>query len=137
MLASEIQISHKGKVISSDCSIVVNDSNSNINYIILTVTEIFNLKEGIDLILSMNWFCANMMSISWDISDWINFYSGIDLSEGVNIEKLVAQDNWVKLEGEVAFEGLENLNMNMDVQIVSLLSDWDNVIINDLAGSYI
>jgi len=39
----------------------------------------------------------------------------------------------VKLEGKVAFEGLENLNVNIDVQIVSSLSDWDNVVANDLA----
>ena len=39
----------------------------------------------------------------------------------------------VKLKGEVAFEGLENLNVNMDVQIVSSLSDWDDVVVNGLA----
>jgi len=79
-------------VTSSDCSVVVKDSDSDIDRVIPTVTEIFNLEEGIDLILGMDWLHANMMGISWDISDRINFCSGIGLSEGVNTEKLVTQD---------------------------------------------
>ena len=73
------------------------------------------------------------MGISWDISDRINFRRGVGLSEGANTERLVAQDGWVKLEGEVAFEGLENLDVNVDIQIVSSLSDWDDVVVNGLA----
>ena len=102
---------------------VVKDSNSDMNHVIPTVTEIFNLEEGIDLILSMDWLHANAMGISWDILDRINFHPGVGLSEGVNTERLVTQDGWVKLEGEVAFEGLENLDVNVDVQIVSSLLD--------------
>src|SRR5437764_7560578 len=112
---------------------IVKDSDSNMDHVIPTVTKIFNLEEGIDLILGMDWLRANAMGISWDISDRINFHPGVGLSEGVNTERLVAQDGWVKLEGEVAFEGLENLDMNMDVQIVSSLSDWDDVVTNSLA----
>src|SRR5436305_8623802 len=51
----------------------------------------------------------------------------------MNTERLVTQDSWVKLEGEVAFEGLENLNVNVDIQIVSSLSDWDDIVANSLA----
>src|SRR5947199_10438642 len=98
---------------------VVKDSNSDMEYVIPTVTEIFNLEEGIDLILSIDWLHANATGISWDISDQITFCPGIGLSEGVNTERLVAQDSWVKLEGKVVFEGLENLDMNVDIQIVS------------------
>ena len=47
-------IPHRGKAISSDCSMVVKDSNSDMNHVIPTVTEIFNLEEGIDLILSID-----------------------------------------------------------------------------------
>ena len=54
MSASGIWISHEGKVISSNCSIVVKDSDSDMDCVIPTVTEIFNLEEGIDLILSMD-----------------------------------------------------------------------------------
>src|SRR5205814_6361182 len=133
MSASGTRIPHGGKVISSDCSMVVKDSDSDINCVIPTVTEIFNLEEGIDLILGMDWLRANAMGIRWDISDQINFHPGVGLSEGANTERLVAQDGWVKLEGEVAFEGLENLNVNVDVQIVSSLSDWDDVVANGLA----
>src|SRR5436305_12004032 len=133
MSVSGMWISHGGKTISSDCSVVVKDSDSDMDRIIPTVTEIFNLEEGIDLILGMDWLRANAMGISWDILDRINFHPGVGLSEGVNAERLVAQDGWVKLEGEVAFEGLENLDVNVDVQIVSSLSDWDDVVANGLA----
>ena len=71
---------------------VVKDSDSDIDRVIPTVTEIFNLEEGIDLILGMDWLRANAMGISWDISDQINFHPGVGLSEGVNAERLVAQD---------------------------------------------
>ena len=71
---------------------VVKDSDFDMDRVIPTVTEIFNLEEGIDLILGMNWLHANVMSISWDISDRINFHSSIGLSEEVNTESLVAQD---------------------------------------------
>ena len=54
MSASRIQIPHKSKVILSNCSVVVKDNNSDMNYVISIVTEIFNLEEGIDLILSIN-----------------------------------------------------------------------------------
>src|SRR5438552_920324 len=64
MSASGIRIPHRGKVISSDCSMVVKDSDSDMDYVILTVTKIFNLEEGIDLILGMDWLRANAMSIS-------------------------------------------------------------------------
>ena len=64
MSASGTRIPHGGKVISSDCNMVVKDSNSDIDHVIPTVTEIFNLEEGIDLILSMDWLRANAMSIS-------------------------------------------------------------------------
>ena len=74
-----------------------------------------------------------MTGISWDISDRINFRPGVGLSEGANAERLVAQDGWAKLEGEVAFEGLENLDVNVDIQIVSSLSDWNDVVANGLA----
>ena len=109
------------------------DSDSNMDRVIPTVTEIFNLEEGIDLILGMDWLRANATGISWDISDRINFRPGVGLSEGANAERLVAQDSWVKLEGKVVFEGLENLDMNVDVQIVSSLLDWDDVVANSLA----
>ena len=124
-------------MISSNCSVVVKDSDSDMDRVIPTVTEIFNLEEDIDLILGIDWFRANAMGISWDISDRINFHPGIGLSEGANAERLVAQDGWVKLEGEVAFEDLKNLDVNMDVQIVSSLSDWDDVVANSLAVSCI
>jgi len=131
--ASGMRIPHGGKAISSDCSVVVKDSDSDMDRVIPTVTEIFNLEEGIDLILGMDWLRANATGISWDISDRINFRPGVGLSEGANAERLVAQDGWAKLEGEVAFEGLENLDVNVDVQIVSSLSDWDDVVANGLA----
>ena len=54
MSVSGMWISHGGKTISSDCSVVVKDSDSDIDCVIPTVTEIFNLEEGIDLILGMN-----------------------------------------------------------------------------------
>ena len=41
-------------MILSDCSIIVKDSDSDIDHVIPTVTEIFNLEEGIDLILGMD-----------------------------------------------------------------------------------
>ncbi len=131
--ASGTRIPHGGKAISSDCSVVVKDSDSDMDRVIPTVTEIFNLEEGIDLILGMDWLRANATGISWDISDRINFRPGVGLSEGANTERLVAQDGWAKLEGEVAFEGLENLDVNVDIQIVSSLSDWDDVVANGLA----
>ena len=87
-----MQIPHRGKVISSDCSVIVKDSDSDMDCVIPTVTEIFNLEEGIDLILGMDWLRANVMGISWDISDWINFHPGVGLSEEMNAERLVVQD---------------------------------------------
>ena len=51
-------------MITSDCSVVVKDSDSDMERVIPTVTEIFNLEEGIDLILSMDWLHANAMGIS-------------------------------------------------------------------------
>ena len=102
---------------------VVKDSDSDMDRVIPTVTEIFNLEEGIDLILGMDWLRVNATGISWDISDRINFRPGVGLSERANAERLVAQGGWAKLEGEVAFEGLENLDVNVDIQIVFSLSD--------------
>ena len=62
--ASGTRIPHGGKAISTDCSVVVKDSDSDMDRVIPTVTEIFNLEEGIDLILGMDWLCANATSIS-------------------------------------------------------------------------
>ena len=54
MSASGTWIPHKSKVILSDCSIIVKDSDSDIDHVIPTVTEIFNLEESIDLILDID-----------------------------------------------------------------------------------
>ena len=51
-------------MILSDCSVVVKDSDSDMDHVIPIVTEIFNLEEGIDLILSMDWLRANATGIS-------------------------------------------------------------------------
>ena len=64
MSASGTRIPHGGKAILSDCSVVVKDSDSDMDHVIPTVTEIFNLEEGIDLILSMDWLHANVIGIS-------------------------------------------------------------------------
>src|SRR4051812_21130383 len=131
--ASGTRIPYGGKAISSDCSVVVKDSDSDMERVIPTVTEIFNLEEGIDLILGMDWLRANATGLSWDISDRINFRPGVGLSERANAERLVARDGQAKLDGEVAFEGLEKLDVNVDIQVVSSLSDWDDVVANGLA----
>ena len=112
---------------------VVKDSDSDMERVIPTVTEIFNLEEGIDLILGMDWLRANATGLSWDISDRINFRPGVGLSKRANAERLVARDGQAKLDGDVAFEGLEKLDVNVDIQVVSLLSDWDDVVANSLA----
>ena len=71
-------------------------------------TEVFTLKEGIDLILGMDWLHANTISLTWEVKNELMFHPGVSIA--VNTEESVTQapGDGVKPERIVAQHG-ENL----------------------------
>jgi hypothetical protein len=151
--ASGTLIPRAGEAYTNDCSVMVKDSDLKMDRVIPFTTEIFNLEEGIDLILGMDWLRANTTGLSWDISDRLNFRPGVGLLDGANAEKLVAQEGanaeWSRL---VAQEGAnterlvvqadganaeelvaQGEKLEVDIQVVSSLSDWDEVVAEGFA----
>src|SRR4051794_35066072 len=137
-------------------------------------TEIFDLEEGIDLILGMDWLRVNTKGLSWDITDELIFRPGVGLSganaerpvaHGANVERLVAQAMGAKAERQVALndgvnadvlvtqndrvnadvlvaqtEGVnlervvtQGEKLEVDIQVVSSLSEWDEVVAESFA----
>src|SRR5947207_569557 len=106
--ASGTPIQHVGKAFTNDCSVVIQDSDLKMDRIVPITTEIFNLEEGVDLILGMDWLRANTVGMSWDISDKLNFRPNVGLSEGANPERVVAQAGGANPERLVAQAGGAN-----------------------------
>ena len=121
---------------------MVKDSKVKSERIIPVTTEVFGLEEGIDLILGMDWLCANTTGLSWNITDELMFHPDVGLGlSGANAEKQVAQDasgakakrlvaDDVKAERLVADgANIERLvahpgeKLDIDVQVVSSLSE--------------
>ena len=71
---------------------MVKDSKVKSERIIPATTEVFGLEKGIDLILGMDWLCANITKLSWNISDELIFHPGIRLGlSGMNTQEQVTQ----------------------------------------------
>ena len=70
--ASGTPISYARKALINDCSVVFRDGRQ--DYVIPITTEIFHLEKGIDLILRIDWLCANTKGLRWDIFNRIVFY---------------------------------------------------------------
>ena len=72
---------------------MVKDSKVKSECIIPASTEVFGLEEGIDLILGMDWLCANTTGLSWDISDELMFHPSVGLGlSDASAQEQVAQD---------------------------------------------
>ena len=145
---------------------MIQDSNLKMDRIVPITTEIFNLEEGVDLILGMDWLRANTVGMSWDISDKLNFRPNVGLSEGANPERVVAQAEGAKPErGVPQAEGAnpkrvvtqaegakperevtqaeraklergvssQEEKFDIDIRIVSSLSEWDDVVTDSFA----
>ena len=69
MLASGTTIPNSGKATMDDYSLVIRNSDKDCR-VPITI-EVFNLEEGIDLILGMSWLRAYATGISWENSDQI------------------------------------------------------------------
>jgi len=104
--ASGTPIQHAGKAFTNDCSVVIQDSDLKMDRIVPITTEIFNLEEGVDLILGMDWLRANTVGMSWDISDRLNFRPNVGLSEGAKLEGGVSsQTEGANIERLITQEG--------------------------------
>jgi hypothetical protein len=64
VLASGTPIIGGRKAIMNNCSVVVKDESDEDCRVPMT-TEVFDLEEGIDLILGMDWLWPNASGISW------------------------------------------------------------------------